>query len=220
MLKILILSEDKYYADGLSRLIQDVAEALCSDPVIFLSPAASGDYLLADMAFCDIPASTGLRCCSLGFSYHLHFRMSPVCCYTGLYDGEGDTLPCPGQFSSLLSRRAPETVVRDVLCRQMMEMKTAPYYRRRRSVCRGCRLPVLTSRELDVLSEISRGGSVLKIARAMGISDKTVSTYKCRMMKKLGDRNGHMLYRYAIWFANLLSEPEETPGHEEFYSGR
>lgn len=43
----------------------------------------------------------------------------------------------------------------------------------------------LSSKELDVLRYLAKGVKVVSIARMMHLSDKTISTYKSRMMEKL-----------------------------------
>ncbi len=57
---------------------------------------------------------------------------------------------------------------------------------------------LLSKREFAVLSALSRGLSLKQVAKELEISDKTVSTYRARMMKKLGLKNGPDLIRFAI----------------------
>lgn len=47
----------------------------------------------------------------------------------------------------------------------------------------------LSPKELDVLRQLARGEKVVDIARGMNISDKTVSTYKSRLMMTLELKN-------------------------------
>jgi DNA-binding NarL/FixJ family response regulator len=56
----------------------------------------------------------------------------------------------------------------------------------------------LTDREYSVLQMLLNGLGVNEIARDLCISNKTVSTHKMRLMKKLGVENTAELVRYAI----------------------
>jgi len=56
----------------------------------------------------------------------------------------------------------------------------------------------LSSREAEVLSLIARGYPNKEIGSKLGISVKTVETYKARMMEKLGLRSRTDIVRYAL----------------------
>lgn len=55
----------------------------------------------------------------------------------------------------------------------------------------------LSSKELQVLVYLSKGMKVVEMAQKMKISDKTVSTYKRRLMEKLDIQNMVGLYEFA-----------------------
>ena len=55
----------------------------------------------------------------------------------------------------------------------------------------------LSDREFDVLRGLGTGRSVKEIAAAMGLSPKTVSTYRTRLMEKLGFATNADLVRYS-----------------------
>ncbi|MFK4765285.1 response regulator [Desulfobaculum sp. SPO524] len=57
---------------------------------------------------------------------------------------------------------------------------------------------LLSERELQVLLHIAEGMRQTDIADKMGVSLKTVGTYKSRAMKKLGVKNNARLYEYLI----------------------
>lgn len=63
----------------------------------------------------------------------------------------------------------------------------------------GSRLPheSLTPREAEVLHHLLAGDSIEAIARAMGLSDKTVSNHQTLVRQKLGVGNARELLRYA-----------------------
>jgi DNA-binding NarL/FixJ family response regulator len=56
----------------------------------------------------------------------------------------------------------------------------------------------LTDREYGILQMLLRGMGVNEIARELSISNKTVSTHKVRLMKKLGVDSNADLIRYAL----------------------
>ncbi|HEV8629614.1 MAG TPA: response regulator transcription factor [Thermoanaerobaculia bacterium] len=56
----------------------------------------------------------------------------------------------------------------------------------------------LSTREYQVLTGLAGGSSVTEIAGAMGLSVKTVSTYRARMLDKLGVGTNAEATRYAL----------------------
>jgi two-component system invasion response regulator UvrY len=56
----------------------------------------------------------------------------------------------------------------------------------------------LSSRELQVLQMIARGEAIKQIAAKLALSDKTVSTYRNRISKKMGLSTNVALTRYAL----------------------
>jgi len=58
--------------------------------------------------------------------------------------------------------------------------------------------PVLSGREIQVLRLLARGTKRRDIALVLEINEKTVSTYKTRLLQKLGLRNLVDLVRYAV----------------------
>jgi DNA-binding NarL/FixJ family response regulator len=65
-------------------------------------------------------------------------------------------------------------------------------------------LDALTDRELEVFEMIGRGISTADMARKMGISIKTIETYRSNIKGKLHLADASELLRYATsWFAHL-----------------
>ncbi|HYD49398.1 MAG TPA: response regulator transcription factor [Terriglobales bacterium] len=56
----------------------------------------------------------------------------------------------------------------------------------------------LSEREFQVFERIAGGMSVLQIARELGLSHKTVSTYRARLLQKMKVRTNADLTRYAL----------------------
>lgn len=56
----------------------------------------------------------------------------------------------------------------------------------------------LSERETEVLQQLSTGHTLTEIARTLGVSMKTVSTYRARLCRKLEVRNTASLILYAL----------------------
>jgi DNA-binding NarL/FixJ family response regulator len=56
----------------------------------------------------------------------------------------------------------------------------------------------LSDRELEVLKLIAAGHSLVRIADALHLSPSTVTTYRARVLEKMGMKNNADLTRYAI----------------------
>jgi len=70
--------------------------------------------------------------------------------------------------------------------------------RRLRRAAETGQLALLTAREREVLEHVAKGLHAKEIARALGISVRTVEVHKTRIMSKLGVRNVAELVRFSI----------------------
>lgn len=66
---------------------------------------------------------------------------------------------------------------------------------------------LLSDREFEVLKGIGAGMSIKMLASTMGISPKTASTYRTRILEKLGCKSNAELVRYAISQGLIESQP-------------
>ena len=57
---------------------------------------------------------------------------------------------------------------------------------------------ILSSRELEIMLKLVKGNSLVEIADELSISNKTVSTYRSRIMEKMGFSKNTELARYCI----------------------
>ncbi len=60
------------------------------------------------------------------------------------------------------------------------------------------RLFHLSARELEILLHLAAGGGITQIARTLVLSPKTVSTYRLRLLRKLGLSTNAELVRFAL----------------------
>jgi two-component system invasion response regulator UvrY len=81
---------------------------------------------------------------------------------------------------------------------------------------RGLTVPLhesLSGREFEVMRLLASGKTVGEIARLLFLSDKTISTYRARILNKMGLRNNAELMHYAIHnhlaVGHLLTEETE-----------
>jgi DNA-binding NarL/FixJ family response regulator len=56
----------------------------------------------------------------------------------------------------------------------------------------------LSTREFEILVQLANGQGITQIAGALGLSPKTVSTYRLRVLQKLGLETNADLVRFAI----------------------
>ena len=56
----------------------------------------------------------------------------------------------------------------------------------------------LSDREFEVMRMIASGGTVVEIAKNLSLSVKTISTYRTRILKKLGIKNNVGIMPYAM----------------------
>lgn len=68
------------------------------------------------------------------------------------------------------------------------------------SMCQAKKLPhdTLSGRELDVMRMLSQGAALTEIAERLHLSPKTVSTYRARVLEKLGISNNSDITRYVL----------------------
>jgi DNA-binding NarL/FixJ family response regulator len=71
---------------------------------------------------------------------------------------------------------------------------------------------LLSNRELEVFRLIGGGGSTSQVADALGLSVKTIETYRAHIKRKLGFADGNDLVRQAIrWVDRVMPTPAIAP---------
>jgi DNA-binding NarL/FixJ family response regulator len=56
----------------------------------------------------------------------------------------------------------------------------------------------LSDRELEVLKHVAAGESLVRIAELLHLSPSTVTTYRARILEKMGMKSNAELTRYAL----------------------
>jgi DNA-binding NarL/FixJ family response regulator len=79
---------------------------------------------------------------------------------------------------------------------------------------RGAAHEALSAREHQVFTRLAGGAPLKKIAQDLGVSPKTVTTYRTRVLEKLGMRTNAELVRYALR-AGIVPEAHLAPRRRE-----
>lgn len=82
--------------------------------------------------------------------------------------------------------------------RRHVSQDTADFLGRRGADWEAAPHDILSDREYQVLRLLGSGKTISDIARDLGLSVKTISTYRARVLDKLGMRTNAELMRYAI----------------------
>jgi len=110
---------------------------------------------------------------------------------------DGTTFPVHVRFTKIDKEFAMANV-RDIT---IVEDQTDLLVLRNRLVSRGTKRVVekgkLSKRELDVLHLLGKGNSNTEISRKLKLHTKTISTYRRRLIQKLGLKNNVALTQYA-----------------------
>jgi DNA-binding NarL/FixJ family response regulator len=204
----LLLADDHALVRSGLRMILDAEPDLQ-----VVAEAANGYEALAalehtptDLAILDIamPRMTGLQAAREISRTHPHVRMLIL----SMYDNEQ-------YFFEALKAGASGYVLKSVADRDLLEAwratnrgGTVRYPRAGTShlsdnlhrAKQGDALPdtILTPREEEVLKLVAEGDSTREIAKALGISAKTVDRHRSNILQKLGLRDRLALTRYAI----------------------
>ena len=116
---------------------------------------------------------------------------APLIVVSGLIDGQAAV--------AYLRAGAEDIVLKSGLAQLGSAIEAALRVRRR--------LRKLTPRQVEVLREVAEGHTTADIARALGLSVKTVETHRTELMKRLGIHDVVGLVRYAVRVGLVPSEP-------------
>ena len=116
---------------------------------------------------------------------------APLIVVSGLIDGQAAV--------AYLRAGAEDIVLKSGLAQLGSAIEAALRVRRR--------LRKLTPRQVEVLREVAEGHTTADIARALGLSVKTVETHRTELMKRLGVHDVVGLVRYAVRVGLVPSEP-------------
>jgi len=205
MIRVLLADDHSIVRDGLRRIIEEdgnmtvVAEAADGHTAITHARQIQPNVAVIDIS---MPGLDGLEVTSRLSSYCPEL---PVLILT-MHEEDQYIIRAieAGAKGYITKRSAPEQLVNAILKvyqggRYLTESAMEILALR---VARGesgrSPLDTLSMRELQVLRRLAKGHTNREIAKAYGISVKTVDTYRARLLKKLALRNNAELSRFAI----------------------
>jgi two-component system NarL family response regulator len=103
----------------------------------------------------------------------------------------GKDAPCEDLVQAVLAIADGQHYIGQGLAQSLLEIQKFTCHVPRRA-------DVLTTTEQNILKLVTDGKSNLEVAATLGLSPRTVETYRLRLMRKLGVENLPSLVRYAI----------------------
>jgi DNA-binding NarL/FixJ family response regulator len=203
MIRILLVDDHPVARQGIRTVIADrikdavVGEASDAPAALKQVSAGEWDLLIADIS---LPGMSGLELIKTMRRLRpelpmLVLSMHPASQFArrALSAGAIGYLTKDSEFEEFIAaiehaRRGKRYVSRDaadVLARHRGSLETAPH-------------EALSDREYQVLRLLGSGRTISDIARDLGLSVKTISTYRARVLDKLGMKSNAELMRYAI----------------------
>jgi DNA-binding NarL/FixJ family response regulator len=203
MIKILIADDHAVVREGIKRILRDqqlhrFGEAATAEETLSAIRNSDWDILILDLS---LPARGGLAV--LEELKSLAPKLRTIVYSMHPEDQFGLRVLRAGAVGYLAKERAPEELIHAIekvraggiyVSETLAENLAA----RLRS---GADVPLhhrLSSREYTVFEQIAKGQSVSQIAEALCLSVKTVSTYRARILEKMGLTSNADLIRYAL----------------------
>ncbi|MCX8035442.1 MAG: response regulator transcription factor [Candidatus Sumerlaeia bacterium] len=204
-IRVLLADDHIMVREGLRRVLEDsglieiVGEAADGVETIQKAESTNPDVILLDIS---MPGMTGLeavgrlrailpRAGILILTMHDNVQYA----YHALQAGANGFLLKQAAATELIKAikaiREGKTYVTAEIADRLMNRLARPH----------TRPPVLESlstREFEVFTLLGQGRTVREVAKSMGLSERTVSTYRSRLMEKLQVRNTAELIRLAM----------------------
>jgi two-component system, NarL family, invasion response regulator UvrY len=203
-MKILICDDHKIVRDGLKQILQqleggtDIQEAADGEEALILLNTNVFDIVLLDIS---LPGQNGLEVLHTvkrrwPSTNVLMLSMHPQAQYAmrALKIGASGYLTKDTASEELLlavkrvssgGKYISNSLAESMLCNGEKDSSTLKH-------------ELLSMREFEIMIGIANGKSLLEIANELCISDKTVSTYRYRIMEKMGLSKNNELIRYCL----------------------
>jgi DNA-binding NarL/FixJ family response regulator len=204
MIKILMVDDHVIVREGIKRIIQDtkdisiVAEASNGDEALLLVPKMDLDLILLDIS---MPGKNGLQTLKeikkinpkipiLMLSMHAEEQYA----MRSIKAGASGYLTKDSASDKLVTAIHKIYAGRKYISQEVAELLVTDIYHEEDKKLHS----LLSDREFEILKFIINGEAPKKIAKNLSISDKTVSTYRSRVLKKLKMKSTAELIKYGI----------------------
>ncbi|MCU1310428.1 MAG: citB4 [Candidatus Angelobacter sp.] len=203
MIKILIADDHAVVREGVKRILTDqplyrFGEAATAEETLSAIRNSDWDILILDLS---LPARGGLAV--LEELESLAPKLRTIVYSMHPEDQFGLRVLRAGAVGYLAKERAPEELIQAIekvragglYITETLAENLATHLKS------GDDLPLhhrLSGREYTVFEQIAKGQSVSQIAEALCLSVKTVSTYRARILEKMGLASNADLIRYAL----------------------
>jgi two-component system invasion response regulator UvrY len=204
MIRVAIADDHPLVRAGLRQVVHDepsmqvVGEASDADETITLARAAQPDVLLLDISMPGAPFPSLLRHLTTTFP---ELRVLVIT----MHAEEQFALRAlrEGAAGYLTKDRPPAEIVTAIQQVVRGERYLTPTLGQKAAAALGGRtglLPheTLSPREYEVLCLLGMGQTVKQVAEHLGLSSKTISTHRSRLLKRMGLKNTADLIRYVI----------------------
>jgi len=195
---LLLADDHELFRQGLSSLL------LSSPHLEILAQVDDGNKALhgiklhqPDVALLDMtmPGMTGLQVCRELQQLDLPTKVVILTMHDDLLLVQ--EIMQSGASGFVLKDNTFDEVIDAINCANRGEVYISPSMSERLTQSEDKILP-LSARELDVLRMLAEGMTVKYIAAQLGVSTKSVDTYRQRLLKKLDAKNSAQLIQYAV----------------------
>jgi DNA-binding NarL/FixJ family response regulator len=195
---LLLADDHDLFRQGLSSLL------LSSPHLEILAQVDDGNKALQgiklhqpDVALLDMtmPGMTGMQVCRELQQLNLPTKVVILTMHDDLLLAQ--EIMQSGASGFVLKDNTFEEVIDAINCANRGEIYISPSISERLAQSED-KISPLSARELDVLRMLAEGMTVKYIAAQLGVSTKSVDTYRQRLLNKLGATNSAQLIQYAV----------------------